>query len=278
MKFVYGLVTPIYCALRRVLMVLNLSESLAKSLVIAKLNVVHLSSSKNQRKLLSLWWFQTHQNHLPSRLSFLNWTRHICLVWEISKTAVVMMVLNSSESLAKPLVMGKLNLAYLSRLKHQRNCSRWDDFKLIRITCQAACHGKTEHVIFVKFEKSAKLLSLSWLSTYQNHLPNRLSWQKWTWHICQVLKNQHIGCRPTCRCNHLGYSVPPAPHRSICCRSTIGPRGPGLSNPTSFLRSALPMATKRDHNARDKRSVLRENPATFLRDFALYITRKYAVK
>ena len=27
----------------------------------------------------------------------------------------------------------------------------YDDFKLIRITCQAACHGKTEHGIFVKF-------------------------------------------------------------------------------------------------------------------------------
>ena len=33
---------------------------------------------------------------------------------------------------------------------------RYDDFKLIRITCQAACHGKTEHGIFVKFEKPKK--------------------------------------------------------------------------------------------------------------------------
>ena len=28
--------------------------------------------------------------------------------------------------------------------------------KLIRIICQAACHGKTEHGIFVKFEKPSK--------------------------------------------------------------------------------------------------------------------------
>ena len=113
----------------------------------------------------------------------------------------VMMILNLSKTLAKPLVMAKLNMAYLSSLKNQQNC-----------------------------------------------------------------------CRPTCRCHHLGYSVPPALHRTIWCRSTFGPRGPGLSNPTSFLRPALPMAPTRDDNARDKRSVLRPNPATFLRDIALYKT------
>ena len=32
----------------------------------------------------------------------------------------------------------------------------YDDFKLIKITCQAACHGKTEHGIFVKFKKPSK--------------------------------------------------------------------------------------------------------------------------
>ena len=31
--------------------------------------------------------------------------------------------------------------------------------KPIKNTCQAACHGETEHGIFVKFEKQAKLLS-----------------------------------------------------------------------------------------------------------------------
>ena len=58
------------------------------------------------------------------------------------------MIFNSSESLAKPLVMAKLNMAYLSNSKNQR----YDDFKLIRITCQAACHGKTEHGIFVNLK------------------------------------------------------------------------------------------------------------------------------
>ena len=118
----------------------------------------------------------------------------------------VMMILNLSELLAKPLVMAKLNMAYLSSSKNQQNC-----------------------------------------------------------------------CRPTCRCHHLGYSVLPALHRTIWCRSTFGPRGPGLSNPTSFLRPALPMAPTRDDNARDKRSVLRPNPATFLRDFTLYMTTNYAI-
>ena len=37
-----------------------------------------------------------------------------------------------------------------------RPAQRYDDFKLIRITCQAACHGKTEHGIFVKFKQTSK--------------------------------------------------------------------------------------------------------------------------
>ena len=46
---------------------------------------------------------------------------------------------------------------------------------------------------------------------------------------------------------------------------------------TFFLRPALPMAPTRDDNARDKRSVLRPSPATFLRDFTLYMTTNYVI-
>ena len=116
-----------------------------------------------------------------------------------------MIILNLSESLAKPLVMAKLNMAYLSSLKNRAK------------------------------------LPLSSLPVS----PSR------------VLRA-------------------PAHHRTIWCRSTFGPRGPGLSNPTSFLRPALPMAPTTDNNARDERSVLRPNPATFLRDFTLYMTTNYA--
>ena len=133
-----------------------------------------------------------------------------------------MMILNLSESLAKPLVMSKLNMAYCQVLKTEQNC------------CCPHCR-------------------------------------------CQVLKTEQNCCCPHCRCHHLGYSVPPAHHRTIWCRSTFGPRGPGLSNPTSFLRPALPMAPTTDNNARDERSVLRPNPATFLRDFTLYMTTNYAI-
>ena len=58
----------------------------------------------------------------------------------------------------------KIEIFIWSRIsKFLRPAQRYDDFKLIRITCQAACHGKTEHGIFVKFKQSlnkrAKLLS-----------------------------------------------------------------------------------------------------------------------
>ena len=133
-----------------------------------------------------------------------------------------MMILNLSESLAKPLVMAKLNMAYLSSLKNR-----------------------------------AKLL-LSSLPVSLSSLKNRAK-----------LLLSSLPVSP--------YSVPPALHRTIWCRSTFGPRGPGLSNPTSFLRPALPMAPTTDNNARDERSVLRPNPATFLRDFTLYMTTNYAI-
>ena len=110
----------------------------------------------------------------------------------------------------------------------------------LSITSQAACHGETEHDISVKFKPS---------------------------------KNRT-------KCHPLGYSVPPAlhHHRTIWCWSTFGPRGPDLSNPTSFMRPALPMAPTTDNNARVERSVLRPNPVTFLRDLTLYLTTNYAIK
>ena len=114
--------------------------------------------------------------------------------------------------------------------------------------------------------------ALWWFSTYQNHLISRLSNQNWTRHICKVKKTERNCCCPHCRCHHLGYSVPSAQHRAIWCRSTFGPRGPGLSNPTSFPRPALPMAPTTDNNVRDERNFLRPNPVTFLRDFTPHMT------
>ena len=131
-----------------------------------------------------------------------------------------MVILNLSESLAKPLVMAKLNMAYLSSLKKPNKFKK---------------PSKTAVVLLASLKNRAKLLS--------SYLPVSPSW---------VLR---------------------APGTF---GSTFGLRGPGLSNPTSFLRPALQMAPTRDDNARDKRSVLRPNPATFLRDFALYKTTNYA--
>ena len=49
-------------------------------------------------------------------------------------------------------VKEKIEIFIGSRIsKFLRPAQRYDDLKLIRITCQATCHGKTEHGIFVKF-------------------------------------------------------------------------------------------------------------------------------
>ena len=69
----------------------------------------------------------------------------------------------------------------------------------------------------------------------------------------------------------------PTHHCTSWCRSTVRPLGPGLSNPTSptsFLRSALPMASTTDDNTRDKRSVLRLNPCNYENNHLSWICLK----
>ena len=65
-----------------------------------------------------------------------------------------------AEKFGQKWVKQKIEIFLGSRIsKFLRPAQRYDDFKLILNTCQAACHGKTEHGIFVKFKKPAKLLS-----------------------------------------------------------------------------------------------------------------------
>ena len=75
----------------------------------------------------------------------------------------------------------------------------------------------------------------------QKHLASCLVTAKLNMAYLPSLKNQQNCCRLHCRCQQPGYSVPPALHCTIWCRSTFGPRGPGLTNFTSFLRPALPI-------------------------------------
>ena len=70
--------------------------------------------------------------------------------------------------------------------------------------------------------------------------------------------------RVLCAKDQLRYSVL-LTHQycTIWCRSTFGPRGPGLSYAISFLRPALPMTPTTDDNAGVKRSVFRPAPIDF---------------
>ena len=52
-KFLYSPVSPNFCARRSVMMILNLSESLAKPLVMAKLNMTYLSSLKTEQNFIN---------------------------------------------------------------------------------------------------------------------------------------------------------------------------------------------------------------------------------
>ena len=77
-----------------------------------------------------------------------------------------MMILNLSKSLAKPLVMAKLNLAYLSSLKNQQNCCR--------PTCR--CHHLLRDPGTSPYHLVPKHLRTTWSRPEQSHhLPEACS-------------------------------------------------------------------------------------------------------
>ena len=150
-----------------------------------------------------------------------------------------MMILNLSKSLAKPLVMAKLNMAYLSSLKTEQNC------------CCPHCRKNRAKLLLSSLPVSpSRVLRAPSTSLYHYRAKLLLS-------SLPVSTEQNCCC-PHCRCHHLGYSVLPAHHCTIWCRSTFGPRGPGLSNPTSFLRACSPNGT--DNRQQRQRQTERPPP------------------
>ena len=62
-----------------------------------------------------------------------------------------------AEKFGQKWVKQKIEIFLGSRIsKFLRPAQRYDDFKLIRITCQAACHGKTEHELNMAYLSSLK--------------------------------------------------------------------------------------------------------------------------
>ena len=124
------------------MVILNLSESLAKPLVMPKLNMAYLSSLKNREKLLSSYLPVSPSRVLraPGTSSYHLVPKHLRTTW------------------SRPEQSHLLEIIIGSRIsKFLRPAQRYGDFKHIRITCQADCHGKTEHGIFVKFKKPSKI-------------------------------------------------------------------------------------------------------------------------
>ena len=169
-KFLLGPESPNFCARRSVMMILNLSESLAKPLAMAKLNLAYLSSFKNRAKLLlsSLPVSPSRVLRAPGTSSYHLVPKHLRATWprpEQSHLLPEACSPNGTDNRQQrqrqterppPEPSDILKRFYEifigSRIsKFLRPAQRYDDFKLIRITCQATCHGKTEHGIFVKF-------------------------------------------------------------------------------------------------------------------------------
>ena len=173
-----------------------------------------------------------------------------------------------------------------------RPAQRYDDCKLNRITRQAAWHGKTEHGIFVKFKKPSKTavvliagvsptrvlrapgtssyqlvpkhLRVTWPRPEQSHLlpeacsPNSVKFKKPSKTVVVLIAGVTISGTP-------------------CPRHIIVPSWPRPKQSHLLPEACSPNGTDNRQQRRDERSVLRPNPATFLRDFTLYMTTKYAI-
>ena len=174
---------------------------------------------------------------------------------------------------AKPLVMAKLNMAYvlLSRLSWQN--WTWHMF------CQAACHGKTEHGI--SFAKPLVMAKLNMAYV----LPSRLSWQNWTWHMfCQAAchgKTEHgIFVKfkkpsKTAVVILVGVTISGTP----CPRHCTVPFGAEAPSDHVVQAWAIPPPAwgllSQWH--RRETTTPETNGATFLSDFALYMITNYAI-
>ena len=113
---------------------------------------------------------------------------------------------------------------------------------------------------------------------WMNHLPNGLSWQNWTWHICQVLKTEQKCCCPHCRCHHLGYSVPPAHHSHHLVPKHLRATWPRPEQSHLIPEACSANGTwQQTATPRDERIILHPNPATVLRDFTIHTTTNYAI-
>ena len=108
---------------------------------------------------------------------------------------------------------------------------RYGDFKLIRFTCQASFHGKTEHVVFVKLKKTSKFAVVL---------------------ICPVTSPYHLVPK------HLRATLP-WPEQFYFLREACSPNG-----------------TDNKQQCQTQ-SVLRPNPATYLRDFMLCMATNCAI-
>ena len=173
------------------MMILNLSESLAKPLVMAELNMAYLSSLNKRAKLLSSYLPVSPSRvvRAPGTSPYHLVPKHLRATWPRPEQSHLLPEACSPDGTDKrrqrqrqterpppggvssagrlrpaecPPPGGlrlnkRIEIFIWSRIsKFLRPGQRYDDFKLIRITCQAACHGRTEHGIFVKFKQTSK--------------------------------------------------------------------------------------------------------------------------
>ena len=135
------------------MMILNLSEPLAKPLVMAKLNMAYLTSLNKRAKPLS-----SYLPVSPSRVLRAPGTSTVPFGADSIPFDSIRFQLKLRKHAGGLRLNKKIEIFIWSRIsKFLRPAQRYEDFKLIRITCQAACHGKkAEHGIFDKFKQTSK--------------------------------------------------------------------------------------------------------------------------
>ena len=155
-----------------------------------------------------------------------------------------MMILNLSESLAKPLVMAKLNMAYLSSLnKRAKLLSSYlpvSPSRVLRAPGTSPYHLVPKH------------LRATWPRPETNE---------------QKLLSSYLPVSPSRVFRAPGTS----PYHSIWCRSTFGPRGPGLRQSHLLPEACSPDGTDKRRQRQRQTERPPPEPSNILKRFcALY--------
>ena len=211
------------------MVILNLSESLAKPLVMAKLNVAYLSSLWKKAKLLS-----SYLPVSPSRVlraygtsPYHSVPEHFrttrCQAWAISPPPWGLLSQWHRQETTTPETNGASSAQTQPQFKEisrfiKPRITLFHEKRCLNYGKNSGTNGLNKKLGFFYgpiSPNSCARRSVTVISNLSESLAKQLVMAKLNMAYTSSLKTRQNFCRPTCLCHYLGYSVPPALHRII---------------------------------------------------------------